>query len=277
MAASDSQPNRQVKGRSALRFYHEILGLDYLHYGLWAADDPLDRQGLETAQQRYADALLAFLPDSPRRVLDVGCGSGALCALMQSRGYEVEGLSPDAYQESIFQQRLDVPFHRDWFESFEPEHSFDCVVMSESAQYVDLDALFPAILRAAPTGDAVIADFFVTDTTRGEVSRRGHPLAGFKAAAEQHGFRLVQERDITQEAVPTLDLARHWVDQYVEPSAHLVNELYGDKHPILLRFARWVLRRRVDEYRKMLAQIDRDEFLAAKRYLILQLRRDANV
>ena len=263
----------QVKGKTALRIYHEILGLEDLHFGLFSEDDPLTMEGLKTAQKNYTDALCEFVPKDVTRVLDAGCGAGSVSLALSQRGYQVEGLSPDRYQQKIYTQRTGLPFHLNWFEKFTPEKPYDLVVMSESSQYIPLDQLFPAITRVCPTGPVVLADFFVTQLDAGELSIRGHKLNEFKTQAEKAGFRLTKERDITDGTARTLDLAKHWIDRYAVPSLRLINENYGSKHPVLFRAARWLLRNRRVEWDKTLQQVDSARFRQAKRYLIMRLER----
>lgn len=263
----------QVKGKTALRIYHEILGLEDLHFGLFSQDDPLTMEGLKVAQKRYTDALCEFVPQDVHRILDVGCGTGSVSLALTQRGYQVEGLSPDSYQQKIYTERTGLPFHLNWFEKFVPDQTYDLVLMSESAQYIPLDQLFPAISRVCPIGPVVLADFFVAQLGAGELSVRGHKLEEFKTQAENAGLRLTQERDITEAAARTLDLAKHWIDRYAVPSLRLINENYGSRHPVLFRVARWLLRNRRIEWEKTLQQVDSQRFCEAKRYLIMRLDR----
>jgi SAM-dependent methyltransferase len=50
---------------------------------------------LDLAAYETLAALAAVLPPPPSRVLEVGCGEGALAALLGERGYEVTALEPD--------------------------------------------------------------------------------------------------------------------------------------------------------------------------------------
>ena len=74
-----------LRVNTALRFYHEILGLDALHYGLWE-NDAFNMEGLKTAQERYTDHLIAYFPDNVKTVLDVGAGTGATSEKLKKLG-----------------------------------------------------------------------------------------------------------------------------------------------------------------------------------------------
>ena len=195
-----------VKTDWALRFYSEVLGLEYLHYGLWDGE-PVTVAGLREAQQRYADTLIAMIPQGAKRVLDVGCGTGAVAARLRAGGFEVEALSPDPYHQQVVRERHgDLTFHLSRFEDYSGAGDFDVVLMSESSQYIALDILFEAARRAAPNGHLLVADYFNFSRDGGVVTRSGHLLDEFLAAAEGAGYAIDERRDITDAAAPTLDL-----------------------------------------------------------------------
>ena len=100
---------RQIKGKTALRFYHEVLHLDELHAGLWK-DDPQSFDGLREAQKRYNEHLLSLIPEGVSTILDVGAGTGVISARLRELGYQPSGLAPDPYLENIFTQRTGLPF-----------------------------------------------------------------------------------------------------------------------------------------------------------------------
>jgi len=259
---------RRIKVNTALRFYHEVLELEHLQYGLWDGEArTLD--GLRQAQQRYADTLHAWIPKGVVSVLDVGCGTGAGSLALKAKGYAVEGLSPDPYQQDLY-RRVERPFHLVRFQDFEPEKPYDLVLMSESCQYVWLPSLFPAVRRVAPGGHLLIADYFVTAAAGGHLSRSGHPLDAFLDAARSHGLELVREEDVTERVLPTLDLARGWLERTVLPCLGIAGDSLQSRRPWLWRLARLLFGRRVlDKLEETRELVDRDRFRAVKRYLFL--------
>lgn len=262
---------RRVKVSTALRFYHEVVGLDHLHYGLWNGEE-LSLEGLKTAQDRFSRLLLSWVPSEVESILDVGCGTGATAHMLNASGLEVEGLSPDPYHETIFARRVGRPFHLSRFQEFRPQRRYDLVLMSESAQYIWLDRLFPAVADSARGGHLLVADYFTVNGHGGPTAKSGHPLEAFLAEADAAGLVLERREDITEQVLPTLDLARSWLECYVDPCLGLATDYLVRKRPWLARLGRRILRtrlRRLDELRK---HVDSDEFRRTKRYLVLRFR-----
>lgn len=74
------------------------------------------------------DFVLADLPRSPARVLEVGCGAGDLARTMDRAGYEVVAIDPAAPDGEIFRRiKLD---------ELEPGERFDAVVAAFSLHHV---------------------------------------------------------------------------------------------------------------------------------------------
>jgi MPBQ/MSBQ methyltransferase len=262
---------RRVKVNTALRFYHEVVGLDHLHYGLWNGE-PLTLDGLKIAQDRFSRHLLTWIPDGVRSVLDVGCGIGSTARLLKTGGLDVEGLSPDPYHQSAFVERTGAPFHLSRFQEFQAPRPYDLVLMSESAQYIWLDRLFPAVIGSAPGGYLLVADYFTVNGDQGPLGRSGHPLADFMADARDCGLDLLRREDITDRVVPTLDLAKTWVERYVDPCLDLASDHLARKTPRLVRLVRSLLRRPIERAARLRTLIDSANFRQEKRYLILLFR-----
>ncbi len=258
---------RLVKTNTMLRFLHEVLGLEHLHYGLWE-DEPRDITGLARAQQRYADELISWIPKGVHSILDVGAGVGTTSRALAEKGFEVEGLSPDPYQREVFTQRTGLPFHLTRFQEFRPERPYDLILMSESAQYIWLPRYFPCVTRVAPSGHLLLADYFVVadgDEHNGPAAKSGHPLEEFDRRAVEAEFELLREKDVTEATVPTLELAADWVERYVEPSLDILGDSLGGRYPRAGRLAR---KKAETELEKSRGIVDPDLFRSLKRYLI---------
>ncbi|MFQ5525428.1 MAG: SAM-dependent methyltransferase [Thermoanaerobaculia bacterium] len=256
-----------------LRFYIEVLGLRHLHYGLWDSSDPMTLEGLRVAQERYLERLLSFIPDGARSVLDVGCGAGGNALALKERGYDVEGLSPDASHGERFSAATGCPFHLERFEDFRPERRFDLVFMSESAQYVPLAQLFPSIQSAlAPGGSVLSSDYFVLQRDDSYICRSGHVLDDFLAAAEASGFKIEIEQDITEQVAPSLDLACGILEQYFIPSVRLALLRGAQKKPFWARTLARFFGKKLRKVDQRLENLDSDLFREKKRYMIYRLR-----
>ena len=263
---------RKVKVNAVLRFYHEVLGLDHLHYGLWNGE-ARTLEGLKAAQHRFSRHLCEWIPEEVRSVLDVGCGTGSTALLLKEAGFQVEGLSPDPYHQDIFARRVGAPFHLRRFQEFEPARAYDLVLMSESAQYIWLDRIFPSVQRSgAPSGYLLVADYFTVNGCHGALAKSGHPLDTFLERAEAAGLLLERSEDVTEAVAPTLALAQSWLETYVEPCLTMASDSLASRHPHLARLGRWLFRGRIAKLYELKKLVDSDEFRRNKRYHFLLFR-----
>jgi MPBQ/MSBQ methyltransferase len=170
-------PDRTRKSSRTLRFYTQVLGLERLHYGLWEPDDEWSLPGVRKAQARYEDYLMRLIPAGVKTILDVGCGTGVMAERLTRLGYTVEGLSPDPYHQRLFQARVASPFHLCGFKVFIPRVQYDCLIMSESAQYIAVPQLFEVAKTAlTPQGYLLVGDYFVRPHASGPLANSGHRL-----------------------------------------------------------------------------------------------------
>jgi SAM-dependent methyltransferase len=278
-----------------LRFLHDSLGLEHLHYGLWDGDDEeLSLATLRRAQDRYAQKLLDVIATLPvRDVLDVGCGFGTNARLLTGRGYRVSLLSPDPHQLARIDGEPFAAKHLARFEDFapSPDDRCDLVLMSESSQYVgDLDRMFAVADRVLrQPGFVVIADYF-TKSARGArthpIERSGHPIAELRAKARTAGFTIEHDEDWSARVLPTLELAARAADVHV---GRALRDLDADfrakcgptrplrrwarrqiKYRTLLLVLHWAQRKLDTDFRP---RIDPEAFRRLKEYRFLVLRR----
>ncbi len=175
----------------------------YLHYGLFQDD----QAGLQAAQQYSTDLLTVRLPSPPCRILEVGVGLGATISLLNQRGYAIQGITPDAGQIAYIRQTLgaQAPVSCQSLEDFEAQReSFNVVLFQESAQYIEPMVIFDkASDLLPPAGDLFVLDeFTLKHDETGTVGL--HYLSHFIALAIRFGFDLIEHKDLSLLAAPTL-------------------------------------------------------------------------
>ncbi|EDY82619.1 Methyltransferase domain family [Verrucomicrobiia bacterium DG1235] len=264
MADSRSE---KASNDTALRFYRDVLGLERLHYGIWNDGDELTFEALKEAQERYENFLLDSIPVGSGKVLDVGCGTGEMCVNLQKRGYDVEGLSPDRNQKRYFAEKLMVPFHHSKFEDFEPEAGkYDCIIMSESCQYIPMKRVFEnAAVALKSSGHLMVCDYFVVDHGAGILSNSGHDRESFLKCAEDAGYKVIKHRDITKEAARTLDMGKQIADRILM-AVDIFTERFREKHGVCYKFVKWLFRKKIAKMENQLPLLDSKRFSEVKRY-----------
>ena len=271
--AADGKSPRQVKTSFSLQFLHRIVGLEYLNFGIWNEEDPLDVAGLRRAQKRLVARLFELLPPGASSVLDVGCGTGAIGERLAALGYDVEGLSPDPYHGELFAERLpDRRFHLGRFQEFEPDRRYDILFLCESAQYVWLDEFFEAVGRSlAPGGSVLLCDYFTVASDEGR-PRSGHPLEEFLSRAEAAGLELELDEDVTASVLPTLRLGQAIVERYGRGIVGLLHEASTRRFPRVAG-AGWRLARPVTRWLDRLDRLlDPEAFARCRRYRVMRFR-----
>jgi SAM-dependent methyltransferase len=198
-------PDRRALNVIFLDLYAQLAGqpaeaLLPLHWGFWPENAAAGRvlEGYDP-QRAYSDELLAHIPESVTRILDVGCGLGFNERILSARGKRVTAVSPVPHHCAVVENArlpgVEVRCAR--FEEMAPDEPYDLLLFSESVNHFMLDADFMLHCSRFLTdsGFMLMADDLSPDDVR-------------KIRTQQH-FRVLGAWDITANVAPTGDwLAR---------------------------------------------------------------------
>ena len=261
-----------------LKLYSESIRSPYLHYGFWDEPESIDPNELTLddmvkAQGRYIEHLASFIPEEVKTILDVGAGIGGNSSYLISKGYEVEALSPDEYQETVFKEKYDgqVKFHRSKFENFQPEKKYDLVFESESACYIEIEPGWKTAQKTVRDGGYLLAsDYFLyhNDGSGDWHIKASHDEKNYIKKAEEYGFKLIKEFDQTENTMPTLDGAKALMERFIFPTLEFSSNYLGKNHPFILKVIKKAFGKKVDDKMKQLSLLDSKDFKKYKRYMI---------
>ncbi|MEG4277648.1 methyltransferase domain-containing protein [Microcoleus sp. MON1_C1] len=236
---------------AALNYYLGLTDSPYLHYGYWETlpvpADELTIARLRLAQQAYTVKLLDAIPKGTHTILDVGCGIGGNAAYLLDRGFAVEGLAPDPFQQQRFLQCTGdrAIFHLTRFEDFKATHFYDLILFSESSQYMSaVDIANGAAKILNQGGYVLLADMLRSDANYKEgMFSNCHVVTELHAALKLAGFTLVKSEDISAHILPTIDLYVDTFRRYGLNTMIYVADLIAITVPPVHKFLRWIFRR----------------------------------
>jgi len=259
----------------ALRLADRILGLKHLHFGYFSSECPPTLEGLREAQVHYMEVLLSFIPEGVHSVLDVGCGTGSVAKRLLEKGHEVTCIAPDPYLIEKTRQTTQnrVRTETELYENVTalPSQSFDMILMSESCQYVNVEIGWDQNDKyLKPGGYVLVLDFFKkNDEILSQISKSGHVLGRYLQVAEQKGFRLVKQKDITNEVTPTLTIYQELLDEKFFPVAEAVGEFLERRYPKFYKMFRWQFGEKLDQLQKKYQNQGPGAFHQHKTYQVL--------
>ena len=256
-----------------LDLYTQIFRNDFLHAGYFdPIPDPetISFQSLREATEAYARLLVARVAPG-QSVLDLGCGTGGLLAMLKAAGAEPTGLTPNpGHAEHIRKSQPGMPVIVGGFEAIDMEkyrQSFDVVICSESFHNVPLEVGVRNVREVLkPGGKWVIIDYYRTRIPA--YNRSGHPLQAFRDMVAKNGFRLTEEIDVTDNTTPGLGFMHAWASRVALPTIDYAAGKFLSKHPVLDYLAG-------DEFKARRAKVRLDAldpviFARDKRYLLQQ-------
>ena len=222
-----------------LFFCTEILKLTSLHYGYWEESEKPKEEGtkltlecLRGAQQKYTNILIEAIPKNVNNILDVGCGIGDVSRALSKLEYDVTAISPDSNHAQYFENLLSkLTFLQTKFEDLDIDDKFDLILMSESQNYFPTEIGFrQCTALLSPKGYLLVSGMFRKDSNS-EFTEVSNTIEDYAKTAEKHGLLLIENVDITQNILPTIDFIYESMERYVEPSVKMLNQFISSIAP----------------------------------------------
>ncbi len=229
-------------------FYREIWG-EHVHHGVWNTGKESDT---EAAENLIAMVVKAGHIGPGTKVLDIGCGYGATAKILAERhGADVTGMTLSDVQLGYANTNNSVPGKthfrvQDWYQSQEPDASYDVVQSVESMEHMpDLPGFFAKAYAAAKPGGKVVVcawmscedpspianGLFLNPITREAQLAGVRPASEFQAATESAGFTNFQMQDITQQVKRTWPLCAWRTIKGVLTKPHYRRFLFSSQNP----------------------------------------------
>ena len=275
LAHVDKVEKARVDGSTdpELDLYTQIFRNDFLHAGYFdPIPDPetVSFQSLREATEAYARLLVTRVSPG-QSVLDLGCGTGGLLAMLKAAGAEPTGLTPNpGHAGHIRKAQPGMPVIVGGFEAIDLgkyRHAFDVVICSESFHNVPLEAGVRNVREVLkPRGKWVIIDYYRTRIPA--YNRSGHPLQAFRDTVAKAGFQLTEEIDVTDNTAPSLGFMHAWASRVALPTVDYAAGRYLSKHPVVDYLVGDEFRARRAKVR--LDALDPKVFARDKRYLLQQ-------
>jgi len=261
-----------------LYLYSKILKNDMLHYGYFEdvniEPEAISIKQVEDAQIKYAENIIEQIKNTKDSVLDVGCGMGGLSALMLQKGIKAEALTPNKNQIAHIQNKYKgLACHQCKFEDFSSDKQFGTIINSESLQYISLDQAFANIDKyLLPDGRWIIVDFFRVHAQG--ISRSSHLLDEFLQKTKENNWKIVYEKDITANVLPTMKIAAMYANRFLVPLTHYAFEKLRYKKAWIYYLVQDLKDSVNKKINKELASVDPDKFANEKKYILFVLERN---
>lgn len=271
--------DRKSSHDAELKFCADVLPGDFLNYGFYddasIPPEQISLQQIQQAQTRYGQLLVDEIRDRNRPVLDAGCGMGGLLNLLVTQGFNATALTPNHSQiEHIHARHPGVPLIEGRFDLATLQNygeRFGTVITSESFQYMKLVPGLKTLQHAlAPGGRWILCDYFRIAETR---RRSGHQWMDFNRALTARGWKVVSQRDITANVLPTLRYLHMLGERVGMAAADFIVGKIRRKRPALHHLIEEV----VGDWRAYLSDqvqtVNPDVFVREKKYMLMVMER----
>lgn len=260
-------------------FISEILGIS-LHYGFFNINEKITPsiESLIKGQKQFQEEVLNLIPSDIKTLLDVGTGTGDVAEEISTKNVQVTTISPDPNQSQWVQSRLNsnLKFELTKFEDFIPNQKLDCILFSESSNYVSLQELF-SLSRAnlKETGYLIIAAPFLLH--KSENFPDMHLLDDFYLYCKNESWEIELSNDYTAETAPTIWIGQQLLNKHVPPTIRLFKKYIDSQAPWYIRWLGIIFHFEIKKMDNILtnslpSRLNTDAFKQDVRFMFFRLR-----
>ena len=251
-----------------------FFNIEHLHYGYWTNGLAVNMANFPAAQEKYTEYLLEHVPEGVKTILDVGCGTGKNARRLADMGYKVDCVSPNNYLSERTRELLgegSTVFECE-YEELETERRYDCILFSESFQYINLIKGIEQTVRLLNDGGyLLVCDVFKRfkkDKKGKRMVGGGHRIEKFLMHADAAGLEKVVDEDITDETAPTIEILDDAMVKVGGPALEASLKFLHGRHPLVMRILCWKSRKKLEKFRGKYIGGRRtsDDFRAYKTY-----------